>query len=184
MLNEEYSKWRGRKIILVGYRATGKSAVAALLAERLDIPAVDSDVLIEQQAGKTIARIFADEGERGFRLREEETVAEILDSPEPLVFATGGGVPTREANRRRIQMSGAYVVWLTARPETILARLVNDEKSVANRPALTALPPEDEIRAVLEQRTDFYRVLADLTISTDDIAPEEIAWIILQEGAC
>ena len=174
----EVEREMSRKIVLVGYRATGKSAIAQLLAEQLGVPAFDSDPLIEQKAGKSIARIFAEEGEERFRTLEEETVAEILNRPGQLVFATGGGVPTREVNRRRIASSGAWVVWLTARPETILSRLAADAKTSETRPALTSLPPEEEIHHLLEKRGAAYHALAGMTVSTDDLAPEEIAWII------
>ena len=85
-----------QSFIFIGYRGTGKTTVAKTLAERLGIPAFDSDPEIERRAGKTIAAIFTQDGEAVFRDWEESVIAEILAKPNPLVLATGGGAILRE----------------------------------------------------------------------------------------
>ena len=87
-----------------------------------------------------------------------------------LVLAAGGGAPLRPENRRAIRAAGK-VVWLTARPETILARMSGDPATAAQRPSLTGQPPLDEIRHLLEIRTPVYRELADLVVDTEDSRP-------------
>lgn len=166
-------------ICLIGYRACGKTTVARLLAERLGIESFDTDDVIVERALKPIARIFAEEGEPAFRSLESAVLAELLGR-ERVVLATGGGVPVREENRTLIRTSGAFVVWLTARPETIARRIAADVHSRSTRPALTDLPPEDEIRALLTRRDPFYRELADLTLETDDVGPDELVRLILE----
>ena len=75
---------------LIGYRATGKTTLARLLAERLGCPWIDADTEIERRAGKSIARIFAEDGEPAFRDLEAQVVAELCRRG-PLVLAAGGG---------------------------------------------------------------------------------------------
>src|SRR4051794_29806721 len=107
-------------IFLTGYRGTGKTSIGRDLALRLGYEFVDADHEIEQEAGKTIAQIFADEGEPAFRNLEERTVGSVARKHR-IVVALGGGTVLREENRRAISKAGP-VVWLTASVDTILAR--------------------------------------------------------------
>ncbi|MDO4584925.1 MAG: shikimate kinase [Planctomycetia bacterium] len=159
-------------VSLIGYRATGKSTIARLLAEKLNAPWVDSDHEIERQAGKTIAEIFAEEGETVFRNFEERVIAELCQSEE-LILATGGGAILREGTRRILRESGP-VLWLTASAETIAQRMRQDQNTLTTRPNLTSLPPLDEIRHLLEVREPYYRETASLEITTENASPETI----------
>jgi len=167
-----------RSFIFIGYRGTGKTTVARKLAERLRIVMFDSDAEIERLTGKSIAEIFAQEGEPAFRAREEAAIAEILARPAPWVLATGGGAILRSSTRERLRQAGR-VVWLTATPETILHRITNDAASKTMRPNLTALPLQEEIIAVLEHRTPLYAETAHATIDTDSRTVEKIVEIAL-----
>src|SRR6266542_2986856 len=122
-------------IFLIGYRATGKSTVARLLAARLGWDCVDADEALATRYGRTIRQIFAEEGEAGFRDKEAAVLEELCRRPR-LVVATGGGVILREANRLRLRAAGR-VVWLTAKAETIWSRLQQDPTTSERRPALT-----------------------------------------------
>ena len=152
-------------LILIGYRATGKTTLARLLGERLHLDAVDTDPLIEQKAGRTIAEIFAEQGEPLFRDYESQVIAELLRG-KPCVVATGGGLPMRPDNRELLKRAGR-VVWLKASPETILHRMSGDPATQQMRPQLTNLPPLAEIAHVLNERTPVYRETADLEVDTD-----------------
>ena len=163
---------------LIGYRATGKTTVAKLLAEALNCPWIDSDREIERQAGKTIARIFAEDGEPAFRDFEERIIAELCLKPE-LILATGGGAIMRENTRKVLRKSGP-VLWLTASPETILRRMTADETTKTSRPSLTNLPALDEIRHLLELREPMYRDCATMEITTELCSPEEIVQQLLE----
>ena len=166
-------------LILIGYRGTGKTTIAQKLAERLGIPAFDSDVEIERRAGKSIAEIFAQDGEPAFRDLEESVIAEILIQSVPLVLATGGGAILRERTHERLRQSG-HVIWLTATPETILQRIISDATSLTMRPSLTVLPLQQEIVTILEQRTPLYAKTAHQIIDTDSRTPDEIIATIFQ----
>jgi len=166
-------------LVLIGYRATGKTTLARLLAERLGWDWVDADVEIERRAGKPIARIFAEDGEPAFRDLESQVVADLCRS-RGLVLAAGGGAPMREENRRRMRASG-QVVWLVARPETILARMNADQTTAARRPSLTARDPLEEIVHLLEKRKPIYAATAHACVDTEGKSPEQLVEEILQQ---
>ncbi len=159
-------------LTLIGYRATGKTTLAQLLAERLDMQWIDADVEIERRAGKSIARIFAEDGEPAFRDLEAEVVADLCRRPQ-LVLATGGGAPMREESRRAMRESGT-VVWLMAQPETILQRMADDPTNPARRPSLTDRGPLEEIVALTTQREPIYRESAHFSVYTEGKTPEEL----------
>ena len=164
-------------IILVGYRGTGKTTVGRLLAARLGRAFHDADDLVEATAGKSIADIFASEGEVGFRDRESTALAELC-ARSGCVIATGGGAILRESNRRLLRDRG-YVAWLTAAPETVWQRLVTDPLTAARRPNLTASGGIDEVRALLAAREALYRAAADFAVASDTVSPEAVADAIL-----
>lgn len=166
-------------LTLIGYRATGKTTLARLLAERLDWEWIDADVEIERGAGKSIARIFAEEGEPAFRDRESEVIA-ALCRRDRLVLAAGGGAPLREENRAALRAAGK-VVWLTARPETIHRRMTADATTAGRRPSLTDRGPLEEISHLLAVREPIYRQTADLTVDTENRPPEQLADEILRQ---
>ena len=167
-------------LTLIGYRATGKTSLARILAERLDWDWIDADVEIERRAGKSIARIFAEEGEPAFRDFEAQVIADLCRR-DRLVLAAGGGAPLRPESRRAMRAAGK-VVWLTARPETILARMTADATTTARRPNLTDKTPLEEVVALLKEREPVYREAADWAVDTEGKTPELLAEEIL--GKC
>jgi shikimate kinase len=160
-------------ILLIGYRGTGKSTVARELAARRGFAWVDADHVIEQQAGKSIAEIFADEGESGFREREMRVVAE-LSRQRRTVVALGGGAVLREENRRAITSAGP-VVWLTASVDTILIRVSADSSTANRRPNLTTSGGRAEIESLLAVRTPLYRECATLVVDTENKTAAQVA---------
>jgi shikimate kinase len=165
-------------IFLIGYRGTGKTTVARLLAGRLDWDCVDADALLEATAGRTIRQIFAAEGEDGFRDRESAVLEEICRKTKQVV-ATGGGVVLRPENRDRLKLAG-YVVWLSADSQTLWQRLQLDAATAERRPNLTSGGLE-EIQELLAKREPLYRHCADLAVDTGSRTPEEVAAIIWRE---
>ncbi|MBN2217934.1 MAG: shikimate kinase [Pirellulales bacterium] len=164
-------------LTLIGYRATGKTTLARLLAERLGWDWIDADVEIERRAGKSIARIFADEGEAAFRELEVAVTADLCRR-ERLVLAAGGGAPMREENRRAMRAAGP-VVWLRATPDTIHRRMSGDATTAARRPNLTDWGGLAEIVELLRRREPIYQEAADLAIDTEGKTPDQLADEIL-----
>jgi shikimate kinase len=164
-------------IVLVGARCTGKTTVGRLLAARLGWPFADADDHVEAAAGRSVADIFAAEGEHGFRAREAAAVAELA-ARAGWVIATGGGAVLGAANRRRLAERG-FVVWLTAAPQALWDRLRADPATAARRPNLTAAGGEDEVKAVAAAREPLYREIAHFVTPTDSLSPDAVAAAIL-----
>jgi shikimate kinase len=159
-------------LTLIGYRATGKTTLARLLAEQLAWDWIDADVEIERRADKSIARIFAEQGEPAFRDIEAQVIADLCRR-DRLVLAAGGGAPLRPESRQAMR-KGGKVVWLTAHPETILRRMSGDATTAARRPNLTDKDPLDEILHVLERREPIYRESAHIVVDTEGKTPAEL----------
>ncbi len=164
-------------VILIGYRGTGKTAVAERLARRLGWSWVDADAHLEAHAGCSIRQIFEAEGEAGFRARESALLAELC-ALENHVLATGGGVVLDPRNRELIIGSGR-VVWLNADADTIHQRILNDDTSRTRRPPLTTGGLQ-EIRDLLARREPHYRACAELEIDTGRRTPDEVASYIFE----
>jgi shikimate kinase len=166
-------------LVLIGLRGTGKSTVAQLLAERLAWPWFDADAEIEKLAGKSIAAIFADDGETAFRDLESRVVAELAKR-DPAVLALGGGAVVRAENRRAIATSGR-VVWLTASPQTLWRRIEADRRTAARRPNLSPAGGITEIIATLDARQAVYRQCAEVEVDTEGKTPAQVADAIVEQ---
>jgi shikimate kinase len=166
-------------LVLVGYRGTGKSVVAALLAGRLGLEAVSLDAEIVRRAGVPIPELVRQVGWPGFRDLEEQIVREAA-ARDGQVIDCGGGVIEREANFAPLRAAGT-VVWLKAAPETIVARIGGDTQ----RPSLTGEKSfTDEVVEVLERRTPLYRRIAHHEVVTDGRAIPEIVAEICRLARC
>lgn len=155
------------KIVLTGFMGTGKSVVGRRLAERLALPFIDLDHVIEEAAAVTISEIFALEGEPSFRRRERELIARMADRAN-CVVATGGGAMLDPENVRNLR-TGAILICLVATPAVILERLGAD----AGRPLLQSPDRSARIQELLAQRGVAY-AQADLSIETSGVDVEEI----------
>jgi len=128
-----------KKIYLIGFMGAGKSTVAPLLADKLDMEWVDTDNLIKEKEGLSIPEIFEYYGEARFRELEREIIKKVSESGSKVV-AVGGGAPMDETNWKRMKSTGK-VVYLEIGPEEVLGRIGSD----GNRPLLSGLS-EDERR--------------------------------------
>lgn len=149
-----------KTIALIGLMGAGKSAFGKALAEKLELPFVDADVKIEKAQGKTIADIFAEQGEPAFRAMEKTTIAQLLEGP-PCVLATGGGAFCAPETRSLL-LQKSFVIWLKAAPDVLYQRIKGDR----TRPLLHTQDPQNTLRELLEKRTPFYQQ-AHFSIATD-----------------
>lgn len=157
-------------LVLIGYRGTGKSTVARILATRLGWQTVSTDAQIVEQAQKSIPDIVAQYGWDHFRDLETEACS-ALKERDHLVIDTGGGIILRVGNLDALKPNG-LVFWLTATVSTIAQRISQDTQ----RPSLTGGKTFiEEIQDVLTERTPKYRAAADHVIATDHASPKDVA---------
>ncbi len=156
-----------RRVVLIGFSATGKSVLAPFIAHELGWDALDLDVEIERAAERTIPALFVAEGESGFRARERAAVRDAAER-DGCVIATGGGV-WLDAENRAALADGGFVVTLEARAATILARYaVAEQGQTEVRPMLAGVDPRRRVETLKAVRQPFY-ALSDLTVHTDDL---------------
>ncbi|MBM4295496.1 MAG: shikimate kinase AroL [Deltaproteobacteria bacterium] len=160
-------------LVLIGFRATGKTAVGRHLAAQLNRSFVDLDQVLMEEAGQTIAEIVAREGWKEFRRRERELVVRY-GARQGRVLATGGGVILDPENVRILRKNG-IVIWLTADPETIQDRLALDGSWEVSRPSLTGKDTLSEVAEVLQARQHLYLAAAQIIINTEGQTVEEVA---------
>ena len=163
-------------LFLIGYRGSGKSTVAELLAKRLDWDWVDADAVLEQRAGQSIRQIFEVEGEVAFRELEAALLHELCRRQQ-VVIATGGGVVVRPENRRRLKEAG-IVVWLTGNAATLWQRLQACHTTAERRPDLT-VGGLAEIEGLLATREPWYAECAHFGVDTVGRSPQQVAEAIL-----
>lgn len=168
---------RKSKIALIGFRATGKSVVGRLLAEKLSWSFVDMDDQLVAGMGMNIDAWVKLHGWTSFR-REEARILRDLAQHDQVVLATGGGVILASENRELLH-SEFHVIWLKAGKETIISRILSDDRSAVYRPPLTELDLESEVEVVLGERLPLYEATAHLTIQVDQLDPQEVVSAVM-----
>jgi len=161
-----------RHVFFTGFMATGKSRIGAMVAARLGIPFEDTDHWIEARHRKTVAELFAEQGEAAFREIEIEAIRHLV-AESPRVIALGGGSLLHPEALPIIRSTG-ILVGLWAKPETIASRVGRKE----TRPLLAGLGPAarlDKIRSMLESRAPLYAQADFQMESADEVSREHIA---------
>ncbi len=160
-----------RPILLCGLPGSGKSALGTRLAARLGRPFFDLDDLIAEEAGRSIAELFAREGEAAFRDREGRALKAAIERG-PAVIALGGGTLCRPDNLHLARARGT-LVWLWADPAVIVERLEGDERAVpGRRPLLAGESIAARVRQLLDERWAFYEQ-SHVRVDTTTLSPEE-----------
>ena len=163
-------------IVLLGYRGSGKSVVARLLAKQLERNLVSADDLIVRSAGMPIPRIVSEWGWPRFRELELQIVAEVTAKENNAVIDCGGGVVLDERNVLNLRRNGKTVL-LTASFNVILKRIQRDP----NRPPLKeGLSFEEEQRQILAEREEKYKNASDFICDTSNADPRETTQGIIE----
>lgn len=154
-------------IALIGFMGAGKSAVGRALATKLSMRFIDLDLQIQEKAGKSIAEIFARDGEPAFRLMEEEVSREAA-AREATVISCGGGTVLAHQNTGLLRQT-SVIVYLSADRDTLLRRVLNSKEK---RPLLEVIDPASAMDDLLKHRRPLYEKAADIIIDTSrlDIA--------------
>jgi len=162
-------------IILTGFMGTGKTAVGEALAKRLGYKFLDTDLMVEEETGKTITEIFDKEGEAAFRVHEKKMVKKALGK-EKVVVATGGGAIVDPENLKLMKEKG-FVVGLSSAPEVILERI----SKMDTRPLLKSDASKDrlkKIEALLSERSPYYREAQKIVDTTRKQVEETVDEIL------
>jgi 3-dehydroquinate synthase len=177
-----------QNIFLIGLPGSGKSTIGRILAQQLNKPFFDIDALIEHECGEHISTIFERYGEEYFRSCENRLLAQVAQSEENAVIATGGGVVTKAENRSLIRSRGVSV-YLMVDPQTALDRLNRQhlEKQAQGevpeiRPLLVGSNPLKSLQTLLQDRSIWYEdthfTCSTLNKSVERIAQEIVAMLI------
>ena len=165
-------------VILIGYRATGKSTVGVLLSAKLNIPFADTDLLVEKNMKMPISEIVTLHGWDFFRVKEKEAVL-TLTQEQTCVIATGGGVVLDKVNIDLLKQAG-LIIWLNAPLHDIISRLNSSTPGTALRPQFTNWNIVQETIFLMKQRVPLYEKAADHTLETANKNPIQIAEEIYQ----
>ena len=168
-------------VFLIGCRAVGKSSIGKKLAERLSCAYLDTDSMITDSLGCSVAKIVEKDGWQQFR-DQEKKVLQQLPEMEHCVVATGGGAILHTAEWAELKKKGK-VVWLTADPDVLCARIRADTQSDTLRPSLTGKDICRELEEVLAERSPLYDAAADCIIDTGkmDVAAAVSEILLLME---
>ncbi len=158
-------------LILVGYRAVGKTTLGQRLAECLGYEFLDTDHLICHEANKPIQKIVEEGGWELFR-RYEKDILVTLSEKKRCVIATGGGAILHRSEWQELRALST-VIWLTATREVLMQRLQNDGSTVTMRPTLTGKGVTEELEEVLTFREPLYEATSHFSIDTGKISIEE-----------
>ena len=153
-------------VVLIGYRGTGKTSVARVLAGKLGVSLVSTDELIALEEGMGISEIVEKKGWEFFREIEREVISKI--SKDNCVIDCGGGVVENPENITRLKKN-SKIILLTADPEVIVKRIEND------RPALTNKPLKGEVHEMLKRRMPLYQNAADFEVDTTNLSIVDVA---------
>lgn len=163
-------------IILIGFMGAGKTTIGKKLAKTLEIPFIDTDEMIEEQTGRIISDIFAEDGEAYFRNLETQMLYQLLEKHDRCVISAGGGLPMQQINRPLLKKLGT-VVFLEANIESLLKRLQGDQ----SRPKLQGGDLREKIEHLMSQRLEVYLEVADVRVATDTQGFKDIVSEIVQK---
>ena len=167
-----------KPLFLVGYMGCGKSTLGRKLARRLGVDFADTDALVEQREGASVADVYQLGGADYFRRAERAVLEELIASERVLVVSTGGGLPVWEDNMARMNAAGT-TVYLRRPVEQIIRRMSPYGRQ--KRPRLRGLS-DDELLVFMRQdmadREPFYRQARLVAECAGKSDYELIDWIL------
>ena len=154
-------------IVLIGYRAAGKTTIGKRLSDALRKVFVDTDDLIEERQGTPICEIVKSHGWDHFRAIEKSVISEI-SCHDDLVVAPGGGVVLEHENVKALKKNG-FVIWLKADLQALLDRMSKDPRTFTGRPSLTGKGTLEELKEILAQREALYSRASEAQVNTSTV---------------
>jgi shikimate kinase len=163
-------------LVLIGFMGCGKSSVGRRLSGLTGHRFVDTDELIVQAQGRSVAEIFAQSGEAHFRDLEQQSLENLIGVCG-IVLSTGGGLVLRPVNRQTLKKIG-IVAWLDASPEVLFERAMRSGR----RPLLQTADPRATFDELLNVRRDLYEITANFRVDSSRLTHDEAAQIVLDEA--
>lgn len=160
-------------IVLVGFMGTGKTTIGKILAKRLGFKFIDVDEIIKERAGKSISKIFKEDGEKKFRLIEKKVIRDV-SKLKNTVISTGGGVVLLKENVNNLRKNGVLITLMSS-SQVILKRVSKNKK----RPLLNYSNKLRMIKKLLDFRFSYYVNNVDYIIDTSNLNPNKIVRKIL-----
>jgi shikimate kinase len=164
--------WDGKNIYFMGFMATGKSKVGKELSKLLGWSFADTDSLIEEIAGKSVSRIFGEDGEPHFRQLEKQVIKEVA-SQKQMVIALGGGAVVNEENWQLLSQSG-LTICLNASIDLLCKRIAEKD----HRPLMANASPAElkqRVETLLAKRAPFYQKAQYCFVSLEEVTAKELA---------
>ncbi len=158
---------------LVGPMGVGKTTIGRLLAEKLELTFIDSDVWIEESRQQSISSIFSSSGEEVFRNIEYEAIDCLTNRPK-IILSTGGGAILKDINRSLLKERGT-VIFLDLLPEKIFQRIKGDQ----TRPLLQTENPLTTMQAIYDIRKPLYLDSAHYHLLVDNRTSDEITDLLV-----
>ncbi len=173
---ENWTMKPAKNIYLMGFMGCGKTKIGSLLADKLDLPFIDTDMRIVEESGMSIVEIFEKEGETSFRLKEKVLI-ETVSRQKGTIVALGGGTVVNPENWRLIAGSGITIA-LSYSPEIIASRLAKKE----DRPLLNEFSGPERTRRIsslMKTRNPYYQK-ADLVLHLNkEVDPEQVVQLLI-----
>jgi XRE family aerobic/anaerobic benzoate catabolism transcriptional regulator len=159
---------RRKRVALIGLRGAGKSTLGVLLGQEMNIPFIELDGEIEKDTGMPLGEIFSLYGQTGYRAIERRSLERVLHEQERAILSVGGGVVSEKETYDYL-LSNCYTVWIKARPDEHMARVIaqGDLRAIA-----VGNQAMEDLRRILEAREPLYRK-ADMYLDTSGNSVEE-----------
>ena len=156
------------RIILIGPMGSGKSTIGSLLAEKLNLPFRDTDVVVEKESGKSVSEIFLEDGEDKFRALEKIALrAELLT--DNTVLALGGGAPISIDAQSALRAIASPVIYLDISLSSVADRIGFNR----DRPLLLQ-NPRAQWESLMQERRPIYESIADYIVDVNGKSREDI----------
>jgi XRE family aerobic/anaerobic benzoate catabolism transcriptional regulator len=159
---------RRKRTALIGLRGAGKSTLGSRLGAEMNVPFIELDGEIEKDTGMPLGEIFSLYGQTGYRAIEQRSLERVLHEQERAILSVGGGVVSEKETYDYL-LSNCYTVWIKARPEEHMARVIaqGDLRAIAG-----GNQAMDDLRRILEAREPLYRK-ADMYLDTSGSSVDE-----------
>ena len=161
------------KVILIGYMGSGKSVIAKILSEKIKIPFVELDILIEKSQNLSVKEIFSKKGELFFRKLEHQILSELILDNADIIISAGGGTPCYFNNHELLNHDNCISIYLKASIDTLYNRLYKEKQ---HRPLLSDLNDvelQEFIAKHLFERSYYYNQ-AKFKVNIDGKSIDEI----------